>query len=512
MKKLFSRLPKKMIVSVATVSAIVGIASIAGAWSPERPTYTIENPADHVTFNSITNNPNYGDERTFFDVKDATNTAQGGFVDRQNVSTSSDELLLRVYVHNNAASSLNASGEGIARNTQVRIHLPTATDDALRANAYISADNATPAVVSDTVDFVGSSDFSLEYVPGSAVAYTNAVPSGMPLNDSIVTTGAHIGYDQANGNYPGCFEYTSIVTIKVKVVKPSYKVEKSVRLEGQTSNDWKENVTVDPGTNVEWRVAFTNTGTTQLKDVVVLDQVPAGLTVVPGSVKLYNSNNPNGYTYPDSAVQNNGRQVNVNIGTYNPGSNAFVLFKTKTPSAEELECGKKSYMNIAYATPKDSGTVNDGASVKVDTKEDCEEPEEPAYACDLVTVTKLGDRKVRVTTEATGTNGASVKQYHYNFGDGSDVLVTDQSTVEHTYAADGTYAIRVDVTFTVNGVDKTVSSENCEAVVTFTTDVPPTPETPELPKTGAASLIGLFTIVTSAAAIAHNVFSRRAVR
>lgn len=511
MKKLFSRLPKKMIASVATIAAVVGIASIAGAWSPERPTYTIENPADHVTFNSITNNPHYGDERTFFDGKDSSITGQGGFVNINDV-TNSDELLLRVYVHNNAASSLNASGAGIARNTQVRIHLPTATDDALRANAYISADNATPQVVSDSVDFVGTGDFSLEYVPGSAVAYTNAVPGGMPLNDSIVTTGAPIGYGQADGNYPGCFEYTSYVTIKVKVKKPSYKVEKSVRLEGQGSSDWKENVTVEPGTNVEWRVAFTNTGTTQLKDVIVLDQVPAGLSVVPGSVKLYNSNNPSGYTYPDSAVQNSGRQVNVNIGTYNPNSNAFVLFKTKTPSKEALECGMKEFMNIAYATPNGSGTVNDGASVKVDTKEECEEPEEPAYACDLVTATKLGDRKVRVTTEATGTNGANVKQYHYNFGDGSDVLVTDKNTVEHTYAADGTYAINVEVTFTVDGVDKTVTSENCEAVVTFDKDVPPTPETPELPKTGAGSLIGLFTVITTAAAVAHNVFSRRAVR
>src|SRR5690606_25585049 len=105
---------------------------------------------------------------------------------------------------------------------------------------------------------------------------------GMPLNDSIVTTGAHIGYTKADGNYPGCFEYTSYVTVKVKIKKPSYKIEKSVRHEGQTSNDWKESVTAEPGKNVEWRIAFTNTGTTQLQDVVVLDQVPAGLTVVPG--------------------------------------------------------------------------------------------------------------------------------------------------------------------------------------------------------------------------------------
>src|SRR5687768_17211594 len=42
------------------------------AWGPDRPTYTMENPAPHVTFNSMTNNPNYGDEREFVTVKDLT--------------------------------------------------------------------------------------------------------------------------------------------------------------------------------------------------------------------------------------------------------------------------------------------------------------------------------------------------------------------------------------------------------------------------------------------------------
>ncbi len=35
------------------------------AYGPERETFTIEKPASYITFNSITNNPNYGDERNF---------------------------------------------------------------------------------------------------------------------------------------------------------------------------------------------------------------------------------------------------------------------------------------------------------------------------------------------------------------------------------------------------------------------------------------------------------------
>lgn len=513
MKSLLTRLPKKLVASVAALTALVGAATAVGAWWPERPTFTIEEPAPYVTFNSITNNPIEGDERPFFEVKPASHTGTDGFSNRAEVENG-EELLLRVYVHNNAASNLNGEnfdGVGVARNTKVRVHLPTATDNALRANAYISADNANPKEVSDTVDFVGDDNFSLDYVEGSAVAYTNAVPSGIKLNDSIVTNGAPVGYEAANGIVPGCFEYDMIVTLKVKVNMPSYKMSKSVRHEGQSSSDWTESITTTPGTNSEWRIEFKNTGETQLQDVVVLDEVPAGLTVVPNSVKLYNGSNPNGYTYPSSAVQNNGRQVNVNIGTYNSGANAFVLFKTKAPSTEEIVCGVKEYKNVAYVTPKDSGSLSDGASLKVDTKKACEEPAEPIVSCDILKAQKISDRKYKFTVEATAENGAAIKQYHYDFGDTDSELVTDQNVVEHTFPEQGTFPVSVTVDFTVDGETVSETSDACKVVVKTTEkeqpeqDVPPT-----LPVTGPGDAIGMFAAVTIAAGIAHRfVWARR---
>ena len=515
MKSLFSRLSKKAIVSVAALSALVGVATVAGAWSPDRPTFTIENPAPYVTFNSITNNPNEGDERPFFEVKDAANTSTGGFTNRADVKNG-QELLLRVYVHNNASSSLNGEnfdGEGVAKNTKVRVHLPTATDNALRANAYISADNAKPQVVADTVDFVGDRNFSLSYISGSAVAYTNAVPSGIKLNDSIVDSGAPVGYEAANGIVPGCFQYDMIVTLKVKVNMPSYSVQKSVRLEGQTSKDWKETVTTNPGDNVEWKIAFANTGETQLSDVVVLDQVPEGLNVVPGSVKLYNNNNPNGYTYPNSAIQNNGRQVNANIGTYNGGSNAVLLFKTKTPSKEALVCGVKTFDNVAYATPNGSGSVSDGASVNVDTKTNCEQPKQPVYRCDMLDVKKLDNRTVEIAKfETNQTNGATFKDVSINWGDDSSSLYDNAVGKKHTYKADGTYTITATARFNVENSVKEAAVGSCIDKVTFTTPgQPEQPTTPtKLPSTGPGDVIGLFAAVTMAAGLAHKfVWARR---
>lgn len=58
---------------VAAISAVcvVLFPTTAYAWGPSRDTYTIENPASHNVFNSITDNPDYGDERNFLRVRDS---------------------------------------------------------------------------------------------------------------------------------------------------------------------------------------------------------------------------------------------------------------------------------------------------------------------------------------------------------------------------------------------------------------------------------------------------------
>jgi uncharacterized repeat protein (TIGR01451 family) len=516
MKRVFSKAAFK----VSALIALVAVATISAvsAWSPERPTYTIEKPAPHVTFNSITNNPNEGDERAFFEVKDATHTGKGGFLGKADV-TDGQTLLLRVYVHNNAADNLNGKnfdGPGVAKNTKVRVHLPTAIQNKMSANAYISADNAKPKVVASTIDLTGknSANFGLEYVKGSAVAYTNAVPKGIKLSDSIVgSNGARIGYKQADGIVPGCFKYDAIVTLKVKVKMPRYKIDKTVRHEGQTSNDWKESIKAKPGKNVEWRIGFENTGKTELKQVLIADQVPTGLTVVPNSIKLFNGNYPQGHTFPNSAIQKNGRDVHVNIGNYNPGIRAVVTFKTKIADEKALKCGTNRLVNRAFATPKGFGSVNDVANVVIERECKEEKPELKKPVCDLLELKKLGGRKVEATVKYT-VNDAKFKSVTFDFGDGSNPLLTDKTTVEHTYAGDGEYTISAKVHLTLDGKDIVVDGEQCTAKVKFETpEKPEKPKKPEqLPVTGAGSIAGIFAATSAAGAIAHRIVLGRRVK
>ncbi len=507
MKRAF--LNKKVFGLVLAVTAVFGVTAAAGAWWPERPTYTIQKPADHVTFNSITNNPNYGDERTFFDAKPASNTSQGGFTDKVKVKDG-EEILVRAYVHNNAADNLNGKnfdGKGVAKNTKIRIYLPTAKASALRANAYVSASNATPKEVADTVDFYGDKAFTLEYVSGSAVAYNNANPKGMKLADSIVNNGAALGYKNPNGVFPGCFQYVNIVTIKVKVKmkNPGYTIDKTVANPGDTS--WSENVTTKPNATVSYQMHFKNTGNTTLKGVVIRDQLPKGMKVVSGSTVVYYGSDPTPKPAGNDAIVSNGGLM---IGDYLPGGGAYVRFKATTPKVEDLNCGVNKLKNIAEARVGSSATADDAF---VTVNKECDHTK-PSYSCDALNVSMLGGRKIGAKVQYTALNGATFKSVTYNFGDGSQNLVTDKTKVEHTYAKDGTYTITAVPSFMVNGKLVTDESEACMKVVTFESGKPVTPPTTpttpsELPNTGAGSLLGLFAGATIAGAVGHRLWAIR---
>jgi uncharacterized repeat protein (TIGR01451 family) len=509
MKKLFSRLPKKLLGVALVVVAVSGLTAGVKAWYPNRPTFTMQNPAPYVTFNSITDNPDYGDERTFFDGKDAANTASGGFAGKVNVKDG-EEVLLRVYVHNDASSNLNGAdftGEGVAHGAKVRIALPTATAGALRANAYINATNAKPGEVADSLDFGGATPFSVSYVPGSAVMYTNAVPTGFKLSDSIVTSGAAIGYKGANGTIPGCLEYSGIVTIKVKVNVPTFKMEKRVALPGDKA--WGDSVNAKAGQTVKYEISFTNTGKTTLNDVVVRDQLPKDVKIVPGSTKIYNANYSNGVSAGTDAVVSNG---GISIGSYTAGSNAYVDFEATMPSADKLVCGINKLTNIAEVSTNGQA-LTDTADVVVNKECQPEQPQ-PQYSCTAFEVTKGENRTVTVSKFTTSQKNATFKSVVIDWGEnGVQPLSTNKAVGQtHQYAAEGTYTVTATAHFSTAKDNDVTSTNNCVATVTFSSTTPP--ETPKvLPSTGAGSVIGLFAVTAAAASAAYYfVVSRRFAR
>lgn len=522
-----NKLSKKLLIAIAGLLVFGGLTAIVKAeFYPNRTPFDYnKSPVNGSTcsdadkgqnnrcgsltgpvFNSFINTPSYGDERAFVDARRSDQTASGSYKNVLNdVTGGSKEVVIRTYVHNNANSSTNASGLGVAKNAKVRIALPTAESQTLRARGYISADNANPSLVEDTVDLVGSQNFRVEYIPGSATIYNNgAFKNGGKLNDSVVTTGAPIGYDSLNGNLPGCFDYEAVVQIRIRIVtkeSSTLKFSKQVRLAG--TKEWKKEVKAKPGDNVEWLLTTDAIGKAPQNNIIVRDVPAPNTELVPGSVKWIDA--------VQNAAQNDKPLFDggINVGNYVDGGGFYIMFSSKVlGNFDECEVRVR---NLAYVRSDTTKEIGDDADVII-TKDNCNPPVEPEYSCDLVTLEQLGGRKVKATVKATATNGASIKNYVYDFGDGSDKLVTDKTSAEHTYAKDGSYVTRVAVNVSVDGKYQLVESDKCAAPVKFESGKPVTPVTPttpttpsELPNTGAGDVFGMVAAVTVAGAMAHRI-------
>lgn len=482
-KNTVSRIPKKLLVLIAvTLLSVSAIGVVKAEFYPDRPTYDYNkmplngsscvaaDDADHnrcgslhgPVFNSFVNTPSYGDERAFVDARKSENTAAGSYKNvLEDVTTGSKEVVVRMYVHNNANTATNASGQGIAKNTKVRVLVPTGETQSLRTRGYITADNAS--TVEDTVDFTGSQAFKLQYVPGSATIFNNGPLNNTKISDSVVTTGAPIGYDALNGNLPGCFPYEAVIQIRLKVVvkeTPTLKFTKQVRVAG--TKEWKKEVNTKPGDKVEWLLT-TTTGPSGVNNNIVTRDVAAPNTqLVSGSVKWIDAVQNAAQT--DKPLFDGG----INVGNYGANSGFYIMYGS-TVNGDFDGCEAR-VRNLAYVKSDQNTEIGDDADVII-TKENCTTVT-PEYSCDMLTADKVGDRKYDFAVKTTAKNGATLKGFKYSFGDGASTTTTNAST-QHTYTKDGKYDITVDATFTVDGQDKTVTGPACKTQVTIAPNVTP---------------------------------------
>lgn len=371
--------PKRFIVLAALL--VAGAATAATfAWGPARDTFTMEKAADHVVFNSITNNPNYGDEREFVTIKDLT---VGNQLTNKAELIPGHEYQVQIYIHNNAHESLNASGKGIAKDVTVRAALPASVTGSETVDGFVSASNATPKEVWDSAALTSNGKVDLEFVNGSAMLHTNFQQT--KLSDSVITTGVKVGHKDLSGTWNGCLNYAGAVTFKIKVKElpeANFTMDKQVRKHSTTTGGWLESYAAQPGETVDFIIRYKNTGAVTQQNVVVKDTLPTGLTYVTGSTVLANGNYPSGTTVSDNVTT-----VGINIGTYAPNASAWVRFSAKVADNDKLPvCGVNNLKNIGKVETG-AGTKTDDAVVTVTKK--CEEK--------TIEVCRLSDKKYPVT-------------------------------------------------------------------------------------------------------------------
>lgn len=212
----------------AAALAMIGGAALpygeAMAWGPERPTYTNQKPADHATFNSITNNAAVGDERDFVRIEEKSS---GRPYSSEITLEAGKQYEVYIYYHNDASETYNDKDHnyvGIARDVRLSSSFPQSLAKNQRAavTGRITSTNAEPAAVWDEAYVTAKEDMTLHYVTASAKIYNQWPVNGSVLPMSLFSSeGTFIGLDKLNGAIKGCERYSGqiVYTIQTKAVE-----------------------------------------------------------------------------------------------------------------------------------------------------------------------------------------------------------------------------------------------------------------------------------------------------
>lgn len=355
-----------------SVLLLVPTASVFAdvTWGPERQTFTWESPAPFRTFNSVTNNPEIGDERNFVRVKEYGKS--GPHLDSANIEVGKTYEVY-VYYHNDASEHLNETGAGIANNVRLKMEMPTALKpgEAAAIKGTISSTNTTPAEVWDKAYLVAQDVVYLRYVPDSATIYNIGTASGSKLDSrALFDEGAKLIHNQNLwGMIPACNQYAGYVTFRVRADQPKFYITKEVSTDGGSS--WSENVTAAPGATLDFKIVYKNVGTTAQTSVKVRDtlEMADGMTYVEGSTMVKIPANPGPVKVVDKLFTDG-----LVIGNFAPGEEAVITYQVRLDESEEVfGCGATIIYNGASVATA-NGTMYD--KVKITVNRVCEAPKE----------------------------------------------------------------------------------------------------------------------------------------
>ena len=320
-------------------------------WGPDRTTFTWEDPAPYATFNSITNNPQLGDERNFVRIREVKDGEKFG--DEVTVEPGKTYEVY-IYYHNNAdAHEVGKTAIGIADGAAMKSSFPATVKAGEKATVTgtIFASDTDPLSVWDGAYLTATQDLYLRYVPGTAIIHNGGELNGQSIGpDYLFGDGALLGYNKFSGLLPGCNEYAGYVTYQIFADAPGFSITKSVV---------GDNYKVKAGDVATFKVRYENTGTMDQTNVVVRDILPEGLEYVAGSAILYNNNFPDGKPVNDDIVTENG----MNIGDYAGGSGwAEVVYNVIVK--DSVNCGDKLINAVTVST--NDGNKNTSVTITVD--------------------------------------------------------------------------------------------------------------------------------------------------
>jgi hypothetical protein len=110
------------------------------------------------------NNQAAGDERPF-----VAGALPGESVSDRLKVHPGEEILVRIYVDNNANPDVMKPNKAVAKNVKVKVLIPRGSGQDLTIAGFVGARNAVPKIVNDTMSVYSKEEIGLEFVPGSAM-------------------------------------------------------------------------------------------------------------------------------------------------------------------------------------------------------------------------------------------------------------------------------------------------------------------------------------------------------
>lgn len=207
----------KLSLAVGIVGSIVLPFGSVSAWGPERPTYTNEHPADHATFNSITNNVALGDERDFVRIAEI-----GGTYTSDLEIQPGKQYEVYIYYHNDASTTYDDKAHnyaGVARGTWLATRFPSVVSPGEKGevSAVLSWQNfdlsdGNPGRIWDEAYVTAKEKVHLSYVEGTAKIHNSWAANNTILSDNLFNDGTYLGLDKLDGMILGCAEFSGNVT------------------------------------------------------------------------------------------------------------------------------------------------------------------------------------------------------------------------------------------------------------------------------------------------------------
>lgn len=317
---------------------------VAGAWGPDRHTYTMQKPSPEVTLNAITDNPDMGDERNFVRIKPAGDP-KAVFTDRV---YGKGRYTAEVYFSNSASPS-GSSATGV----RVSLLAPATITGSAQIVGFVKSDNASPPAVWDTAVLTlpgPDESIAVRYVPDSAVLHTEGKANGsaIDLGQLVSEKGALVGCDQLDGVVSGETRCEGWVTVDFVTAYPDFTIQ--AWLGTPQNDDWvMGEKAIKPGESVTVLVEYKNTGTVDQNDVgIAVTSMPECAAVVPDSMYMADSSTDGQWQHVTTDTI--AKDHPINFGNFGPNSNMFVKF-------DVAFCGLEDLMKV-YSPDKPGGTIS----------------------------------------------------------------------------------------------------------------------------------------------------------